>query len=369
MTDGINAGEASAGSAADGPGSISAAAGPRRIALDLLGGDASPQAVLDGALEAIAKEGDGPAPQITLVGPAGLADRLLADRDVERRFAVAPASQVVEMDEDPARAVRAKRDATVRVAARLVRDGQVDAMVSTGSTGAAMAAALFTLGRVSGMTRPALAVVIPTTSGGIVLLDVGANVTATPDLLAQFALAGAAYSGARFDLGEPRVGLLSVGAEAGKGDALRKEAFDLLDDLPIDFVGNVEGGEVATGRPVDVVVADGFSGNVLLKGLEGAYRLVVERLSAAGYDEAELRRTTAPLDPEVLGGAVLLGVDGVCVVGHGSPSPRAVASCIDLATRAVTEGLVSRTAAALTDRLARRRLAAEPALAVAPRAG
>jgi glycerol-3-phosphate acyltransferase PlsX len=347
---------------------------PARIALDLLGGDAAPEAVVDGALQAAACTSTGQAAactgaeqaaatQIILVGPAELAERLLAERGAAGRFPVAAAGEVIGMDENPARAVRAKRDATVRVASRLVRDGAADAVVSVGSSGATMAAALFTLGRVPGMTRPAIAVVVPAPAGGVVLLDVGATVEATPDLLAQFALAGAAYAAARFDVAAPRVGLLSVGAEAGKGDALRKSAYDLLEELPVDFVGNVEGGDVALGDAVDVVVADGFAGNVLLKGLEGAYRLVVDKLVAAGYDEAGLRAATESLDPELLGGATLLGVNGVCMIGHGSSSARAVASCVEAAAHAVSQGLVPRTVTALADLVARRRPGGSPALA------
>jgi glycerol-3-phosphate acyltransferase PlsX len=349
---------------------VSAAA---RVAIDLLGGDGAPETVVEGALRACGHAGTEPAyggsesfgrrdgreaPEIILVGPPDLAAQLLADRGDAGRFRIAPASEVVGMDEDPARAVRAKRDATVRVAARLVRDGEADAVVSVGSTGAAMAAALFTLGRVPGMTRPALAVVFPTQTGDVVLLDVGVNVECTPDLLGQFALAGSAYAAAQLDVAEPRVALLSIGAEAGKGDPLRKAAYALLSDLPLDFVGNVEGGDVVAGGRADVVVTDGFSGNVLLKGLEGAYRSMLASLVTAGHDEAVLRRATERLDPDALGGAVLLGVDGACVVGHGSASARAVASCIGLASRAVAEGVAPRTARALAELVARRRTAA-----------
>ena len=310
-----------------------------RIALDLLGGDAAPDAVVDGAL-LVADERTGI--EVLLVGPEEVAAEALEARGAAGRFRTVHAAQVVAMDEDPARAVRAKRDATVRVAARLVRDGAADATVSAGSTGAALAAALFTLGRLPGVTRPAIAVVVPALHGPVVLVDAGANPDAGPDLLAQFALAGAAFAQTSLGIASPSVGLLSNGTEPGKGDETRKAAYVLLAELPVDFAGNVEGHDVALGGRADVVVTDGFTGNVLLKGIEGA-----------------LAMTGAPLperlDPERLGGAVLLGVDGVAVVGHGSSSARAVASCVGVAADAVERGLVPRLRESLGDLVARRR--------------
>ncbi len=249
-----------------------------RVALDLLGGDRAPEQVVDGALLAAAEQPD---VEVVLVGPPDTAARLLSERGADGRLAVVAASQVVGMDEDPARGVRAKRDATVRVCARLVRDGGADAMVSVGSTGAALAAAVFTLGRLKGMSRPALGVVVPAGAGPLVLLDAGATVEASPGLLGQFALAGAAFATVRLGLDRPRVGLLTNGEEPGKGDPLRKDAFDVLSALPVHFVGNVEGRDVPAGGVADVVVTDGFTGNVLLKGLEGAAELVTGTLRDA----------------------------------------------------------------------------------------
>ena len=325
-----------------------------RVALDLLGGDHAPASVVDGALLVLDRTPD---VQVVLVGPVALAERLLVERGAAGRVGLVAASQVVGMHEDPARGVRAKRDATVRVAARLVRDGQADAMVSVGSTGAAMAASLFTLGRLRGMSRPALAAVIPSAAGPLVLLDVGATTEATPRLLAQFALAGAALASVRLGIVAPRVGLLSVGEEPGKGDELRKRAFDALSALPLDFVGNVEGGDVPHGGRVDVVVTDGFTGNVLAKGLEGAATMLTGVLRDA-LSETPERQATAPLpaldeatahmSPDALGGAVLLGVKGVVVVGHGASTPTGVQSCVRVAVQAVREGLVPRLAEALS---------------------
>lgn len=318
---------------------------PVTVAVDLLGGDHAPGAVLDGLALVHAEQPD---VSVLLVGPPDIAAEGLAARGLTGSVRVVPASQGIGMDEDPARAVRRKRDATVRVAARLVRDGVAQATVSVGSTGAAMAAALFTLGRLPGMTRPALAVLLPAWQHPVVLLDVGAGVEATPDLLAQFALAGAAYATARLGIAEPRVGLLSLGSEAGKGDLLRKEAGELLAELPVHFVGNVEGHDPALGGRADVVVTDGFTGNVLLKAMEGTYQLVLNTLAVA-------EDAASALCPQRLGGAVLLGVDGVVVIGHGSSGARAVCSCVELAARIAGEGLVSRTAGGLATLVARRR--------------
>lgn len=304
-----------------------------RVALDLMGGDAAPDVVVEGALLAADERPD---VQIVLVGPEEVAADRLSARGVPGRFEVVHAAESVGMAEDPARAVRAKRDATVRVAARLVRDGVADATVSAGSSGAALAAALFTLGRLPGVTRPAIAVEIPAPNGRVVLVDAGANPDAGPDLLAQFALTGTAYAHS-IGIERPRVGLLSIGHERGKGDDLRKQAYDLVAALPVEFAGNVEGHDVALGGRADVVVTDGFTGNVLLKGIEGALR-------ASG--------STAPDDH---GGAVLLGVNGIAVLGHGSSSARAVAAAIGRAADAVTCGLLDRLTATLADLVARRR--------------
>src|SRR6476469_8995830 len=185
-----------------------------RVALDLMGGDHAPEALVDGAL-LVADEL--PDVQVVLVGPSDVGNRLLAERGRAGALEVCDASEVVAMDENPALAIRAKRDASVRVCARMVRDGQADAMVSVGSSGAALAAAVFTLGRLPGITRPPLAAVIPARTGPLVFLDAGATPQASCDLLAQYALAGAAFATVRLGLAQPRVGLLTNGEEAGKG--------------------------------------------------------------------------------------------------------------------------------------------------------
>ena len=328
-----------------------------RVALDLMGGDHAPASVVDGAL-LVAEET--PEVVVVLVGPPELAAELLAERGQPDRFEVVAATEVVAMDEDPARATRAKRDATVRVCAELVRDGRVDAMVSVGSTGAVLTAAVLALGRLPGILRPALATVLPTQTEPLVFLDAGANPEASVELLSQYALAGSAYASLRLGLPEPRVGLLTIGEEAGKGDAVRKAAYDALAALPIRFIGAVEGRDVPLGGVADVIVTDGFTGNVLLKGLEGAVAMLTALLVTAA-NSTEKRATAAEtlrpafdevaakLSPDSASGAVLLGLDGVCVVGHGAAGPRAVASCVAVAAEAAREGLVPKIAAALAE--------------------
>jgi glycerol-3-phosphate acyltransferase PlsX len=217
---------------------------------------------------------------------------------------------------------------------------------------------VFALGRLTGVTRPSLAVTIPAADGAVVLTDGGANPDCSVDMLAQFALCASAYAQVGLGVADPRVGLLSNGSEPGKGDALRREAHLLLEELPVRFVGNVESMALTTGDGVDVVVTDGFTGNVLLKGLEGMQALARHQLH---------RRLDAPdaavavvdeLAPERHSGAVVLGVRGVVVIGHGASNARAVASCVRLAAQAAREDLVSRLEAVMGDLVARRRTAA-----------
>jgi glycerol-3-phosphate acyltransferase PlsX len=316
--------------------------GQVRIALDLLGGDHAPSAVLDGAL--LVAEDD-PAVRLTLVGPPDQVSRLLAQRHATSLIGgpvrIHAARELIGMAEDAVRGVRRKRDSTIRAAARLVRDGAADACVSIGATGATVAAARVTLGRVRGVSRPPLAVVIPALAHPVVLLDVGAGTDATATVMTQYCIAGAAYAKARLGLEHPRVGLLSVGAEPGKGDALRRRSGDhlaaALSARGIDYVGNVEGSDVPLGGPADVVVTDGFTGNVLLKGIEGAFGLFagLSRQAAGGNGSAG---SMAGLRPDQVSGAMLLGVKGVVIVGHGASDGNAVAACIRLAVDAFNGG-------------------------------
>jgi glycerol-3-phosphate acyltransferase PlsX len=320
------------------------------IAVDAMGGDRAPGEILVGAHQA-AELGI----PILLVGPEGL--------EGAGELPLKIASEVIEMDDDPAQSVRKKRDSTLVRAAEAVRDGEACAMISAGNTGATMASALLRMGRITGVARPAIATPVPVPGGTpTVLLDAGANAEVQPEWLVQFAVMGSVYSTQRFGIEKPRVGLLSIGEEPGKGDTLRKEAYELLAVAPhINFIGNVEGRDLMTGV-VDVVVTDGFTGNVVLKTLEGSLKTVVKALfTAFGQPEyAEAANTLMPallplyetLDPDTYGGAILLGVDGVCIISHGSSSARAMVNGIKCAQEMVETNMVDAIRQAISTSLA-----------------
>jgi glycerol-3-phosphate acyltransferase PlsX len=319
------------------------------VAIDAMGGDKAPAAIVDGAREAAEQLGA----RILLVGrEEAVAPQLGSGHpSVE----VVPASEVVEMG-DPATAVRSKKDASILVCAQLVRDGKADAMVSAGNTGATMAAALLRMGRIKGVARPAIAVPVPVPGHHPqILVDAGSTVDCTAEWLVQFALMGREYARTSLGVDEPRIGLLSNGEEAGKGDELRKAAYPLLEQLP-GFAGNVEGRDFM--HPgFDVVVTDGFTGNIALKSIEGAIRGTASLVFGV-LELPELRDATAAVmphlleaakqvDPDHVGGAVLLGVSGVCIVAHGSSSPLAIVSAVRQAVQAVDAGVVDRTEEAI----------------------
>ncbi len=272
---------------------------------------------------------------------------------------VIPTSEWIANDEDPVSAVRAKVEASVVRAARDVAEGRSDAMASPGSTGATMAAATFGLRRLQGVQRPALAVQLPVPGKPVLFLDVGANVEVRPQHLVQFAFLGAAFSEAVLGVERPRVGLLSVGEEAGKGRGEVVVAHELLAEAPgIDFAGNVEGRDLP-GDVADVVVTDGFTGNVALKLMEGTAKTVTAAIRDAARSNplaalggllmrpalGSLRRE---LHPDTTGGAILLGLRGIAVVGHGSSSAEGIANAVRLAARAAEVDAVGRTAALLS---------------------
>jgi len=316
------------------------------IALDALGGDRAPGDILAGAHQAV-EQGI----PVVLVGPAGL--------DGYGSLPVIEANEVIEMDEDAAQGVRRKKDSTLVRAAEAVRDGKASAMVSAGNTGATMAAALLRMGRLKGVNRPAIATVIPVPgSTPTILLDSGANAEVQADWLLQFAQMGSVYAQHRFGIANPRVGLLSIGEEPTKGTPLVKETHQLLAAATgINFIGNVEGRDVMSDR-VDVVVTDGFTGNVVLKLLEGSLRTVINALLAAfgsTPEMAEHARALMPallplyemFDPDTTGGAMLLGVDGVCIISHGSSSSRAILNALRVARELVEADFVGALRAAV----------------------
>jgi glycerol-3-phosphate acyltransferase PlsX len=314
-----------------------------------MGGDHAPDAIVAGAVQA-AHDGI----PVVLVGPADLPDRVDTGG-----LELIEASEVIEMDDDPAHGVRRKKDSTLVRAAEAVRDGRASAMVSAGNTGATMASALLRMGRIPGVGRPAIATIIPVPGGRpTVLLDAGANAEVQAEWLVQFAQMGSIFAQLRLEIDRPRVGLLSIGEEPGKGDTLRKEAYDLLAVAGgIDFIGNVEGRDVMSDT-CDVIVTDGFTGNVVLKTLEGAMRTVITALMAAfSADPANAAHAEAllpslmplyrSLDAETYGGAMLLGTDGVCIISHGSSSPTAITNAVGVARDMVAADVVGRIAAAI----------------------
>jgi len=310
------------------------------IAVDAMGGDKAPAEIVAGAKQAAA-EGI----PVLLVGPAELADR----GDLE----LLVATEVIGMDEDAATSVKKKKDSTLVRCAEAVRDGKASAMISAGNTGATMASALLRMGRAEGVKRPAIATPIPVPgSTPTILLDAGANAEVEAPWLTQFAVMGSVFATARYGIAKPKVGLLSIGEEPGKGDSLRKEAFELLSaQQSINFVGNVEGRDIMT-TEVDVVVTDGFTGNVALKSLEGALKTVVKSLftaiGAPQYKEHADALMPAFLDlysqfdPDTTGGAMLLGLNGVCIISHGSSSARAMVNGIKVARDMVQGDIVEK---------------------------
>jgi phosphate acyltransferase len=317
-----------------------------------MGGDRAPDEIVRGAREAVDDLGIA----VLLVGDP---DRMGDTGDLP----IWPAKEVIAMDEDPARSVRRKKDSSLVRAAEAVRDGQASAMVSAGNTGAAMASALFRMGRLPGVARPAIATPIPVPGATpTVLLDAGANAECSALWLVQFAQMGSAFSRERYQLDSPRVGLLSVGEEETKGNSLVKEAHALLAagaaGPAVRFIGNVEGRDVMSDA-VDVVVTDGFTGNVTLKALEGGLRFMVNAVLGALTGSPELEQAAAiilpalaplaaELDPDTYGGAMLLGVDGVCIISHGSSGARAIVNAVRAARDAVDHGLVGQVRDSIT---------------------
>ena len=318
-----------------------------------MGADRGPAEIISGARQAAAEF----AIPVALVGdPALMGDTFGLD--------VIAASESVDPGEDPANAVRRKKDASVVRAAEAVRDGAASAMVSAGNTGAAMASALLRIGRISGVSRPAIAAPLPVPGHRpTILLDCGANAECSPAWLVQFAQMGAVFAAQRFAIAAPRVSLLSIGEEPTKGTPLVKATHALLateGTLPSGavFVGNVEGRDALTGA-TDVIVTDGFTGNVLLKSLEGGVKVVMGALvSSLGASEegrsalAVLSPLLAPLvaelDVDNYGGAMLLGVNGVCIISHGSSSAKAIVNAVKVAAEMVEADLIEHLRQAIT---------------------
>lgn len=341
------------------PGTEALAALP--VAVDAMGGDKAPGEIVEGARRAAAEDGI----PVVLVGPPDQVGDTFG-------LPLVPCTEVIAMDEDPAGGVRRKKDSSLVRAAELVRDQKASAMVSAGNTGATMAAALLRMGRLPGVIRPCIATPLPRLGRTpAVLVDAGANAECTPAMLVQFAQMGAAYVAARFGTTSPTVGLLSIGEESTKGTPLVKETHALLSGdahaesgsgdahagFAFEFVGNLEGRDLLP-SPADVIVTDGFTGNVALKALEGSLRFLFDAMLGvfATNDETKaaadvllpyLLPMAAEFEPENTGGAMLLGTDGVCVISHGSSNAVSMVNAVRVAYECATRGLVDHVAAAI----------------------
>ena len=321
---------------------------PMKIAVDAMGGDFAPAEVIKGALQVVR---DSPGVQIVLVGDEAAIQAVLnTQEDVPASVTVHHASQAVAMGEHPVQATRRKRDSSLVVAGMMVKNGDADATFSAGNTGAAMAIATLDIGRIPGIERPAIGTSIPTIQGQALLVDAGANVDCSPRNLLQFALLGAIYAERVLKVSNPKVGLLNIGAEEGKGNDLTKEAFRLLRATSLNFFGNVEGKDVFE-HAVDVVICDGFAGNVLLKSGEGMAEMVfdlmqreinADPLVAESQDlfAAILRRVTQRVHYSEFGGAPLLGVNGASFIAHGRSNAKAIAGGLRTAITAAGSGYV-----------------------------
>jgi len=318
---------------------------PSVIALDAMGSDRAPKPEIEGAIHAARNYGA----HVLLVGPETILKAEMERHPSASRLPIeiVHASEIITMEDKAVQAVRSKRDSSMRVGLRLVREGKAAGFVTAGNTGAAMATAKMVLGALQGVDRPALAAVFPTAPGAAaILLDVGANVDCKPHNLEQFAVMGEIYFRSMFGAGSgggkrPRVGLLSIGEEESKGNELTRESFQLLKRLPLNFVGNVEGRDLFNGK-VDVIVADGFVGNVALKiseGVAGLVRTVLKEslkatitrqvgymLSRSAFSDFKKR-----IDHTEYGGAPLLGVKGVCIITHGSSNANAIKNAVRVA--------------------------------------
>jgi glycerol-3-phosphate acyltransferase PlsX len=330
-----------------------------KIAVDAMGGDHGPAVVVEGAVAAVREFGA----SVVLVGDTAAIERELARLEAPKGVEVRHASQVVGMGESPSQALRRKRDSSLRVAAELVRDGDASAFVSAGNTGAAMAVAMFVVGVLRGVDRPAIAAVLPNLKRFTVLLDVGANVDPKPWHLFQFAVMGHVYARDILGIERPRVGLLSVGEEEGKGNELTKEAYEQLKDSSLNFIGNVEGRDIYNGH-CDVVVADGFTGNVALKISESLAEMVGamirEELTrdlrsriGAALARPAFDRFKKRVDYAEMGGAPLLGIDGAAIICHGASPVKAIKNAVRVAGEWAKAGLNDHIKAALEDEVTR----------------
>lgn len=319
------------------------------IVIDGMGGDFAPRETAKGVA---ASASQNPDKHFIITGPRTPIAAELSAYDRLDNVEIVDAPDTIDMAEEPGRAVRAKPNSSLVMAARLVKEGRGDAFISAGNTGAAMAAVLLNCGRVEGIKRPAIGIILPSSKGRFVLVDAGANADCKPEYLPQFALMGSVYAEQVLGIDKPRVGLLNIGEEATKGSIFTKETYKLMEHSAVNFTGNVEGREVFEGR-VDVVVTDGFTGNVFLKVVEGLGAMLFdslrEGLSAGVISQAgallvkpALKEIWRRNDPEETGGAVLLGIDGVAIIAHGRSSAYAITNAARVAISSVEHDVVGR---------------------------
>ena len=311
-----------------------------RIALDAMGGDHAPHEIVAGAVQAASGLND--LKELILVGDeAAIQQELSKAGNVSPKIRIVHATEVIEMDESPAQGIRRKKDSSVSRAVDLVKAGEADAVVSAGHTGALVVASTLKLRTLEGVDRPAIALVLPTRSKPMILLDAGAYPDATPEMLAQFAIMGSIYSKVIFHNENPSVGLLSIGDEENKGNETTKAAFKLISEAPINFKGNVEGNDLFEGE-TDVVVCDGFVGNVVLKTseslastislwLKSEFKKNPVRMLGGLISKGAFKSLKQKLDRESYGGALLMGVNGVCIITHGGSSANAIYHAVRVA--------------------------------------
>ena len=328
-----------------------------KIALDAMGGDFAPDVTVAGAIEAVSEYDV----EVILVGDRDRLNEVLRDkRYPANRISIYHASEVAGMDESPVTVLRKKKDSSIRKAVELVKNGQADAAVSAGHSGVAMAMGLFLLGKVPGVDRPAIATIMPALAGSFVLIDAGANVDCKPENLLQFAYMGNAYYKAIFNEPSPKIALLSIGEEDTKGNELTKESFKLLKGRKgLNFIGNIEGKDVFTGR-ANVIVCDGFIGNIVLKTSEGLAETILKMLKREianvatgklGYlmIKPAIRNFKKRTDYDEYGGAPLLGINGTCIISHGRSSARALKHAIRVAAEMSRQRVHETIATTLND--------------------
>jgi glycerol-3-phosphate acyltransferase PlsX len=321
-----------------------------RIAIDAMGGDFAPKEIVLGGIEGAIEYGV----EVILVGDEKEIKKCMEGAPETPLVKIRHASEVIGMDESPSKGVRKKKDASIVIAAQLVGEGEADAVVAAGNTGAAMAACLFKAGRIPGLERPAIATLWPGIHGTVIMLDAGANKDCKPGFLLEFALMGDLLARAVYKVDNPKIGLLNIGEEATKGNELTFETHKLLSKADINFIGNVEGTELLFNK-ADVVVCDGFTGNMVLKTGEGAANFIVALIKQQamtiwpdGNFSAEFKTIMSNaqkiLDFSEHGGAPLIGINGICIITHGRAKAKAIRNAIKMAIRFVESGFVKEIA-------------------------